>query len=279
MSDAPGRWLGDPSSRHQYRYHDGTRWTEHVSDNGAVGFDPLPPGMSGSTPGYPAPVRTVYVSAPRYNGLAIASMVLGIVWVYWIGSILAVIFGHVALSQIKNSQGGQRGRGMAIAGVVLGYVGIATLAALIVVVATVGIDSDPTAADCRSDALELSVAENAYHVARGTYATETQLVAEGYLDEVTDLHDVVLLGGGADYRILATSECTNPRIALAGHSSQRNQRAAASGAATAQITSTTSSPVGNALPGVRTARTVSESAAAGSAFATVSIASGSFASG
>jgi hypothetical protein len=31
-----------------------------------------------------------------YNGLAIASMVLGILWLYWIGSILALIFGLVA---------------------------------------------------------------------------------------------------------------------------------------------------------------------------------------
>jgi hypothetical protein len=51
-------------------------------------------------------------------------MVLGIVWVYWIGSILAIVFGHVALSQIKKSGGTQGGRGMAIAGLVLGYVSI-----------------------------------------------------------------------------------------------------------------------------------------------------------
>ncbi len=66
---------------------------------------------------------------------------------------------------------------------------------------------------------------------------------------------------------------------LPGHSSQRNQRAAASGAATAHTRSTTSSPTGNARPGVSTARTVSDSAAAGSNFATASTASGSLASG
>src|SRR5205823_14978879 len=61
------------------------------------------------------------------SGLAIASMVLGIVWVFWVGSLLAVIFGHVALSQIKRSVGTLGGRGMAIAGLVLGYLGLATL--------------------------------------------------------------------------------------------------------------------------------------------------------
>jgi len=62
---------------------------------------------------------------PGTNGLAIAAMVLGIIWIYWIGSILAIIFGHIALGQIKRT--GQSGRGMAIAGVVLGYVGLGTL--------------------------------------------------------------------------------------------------------------------------------------------------------
>jgi hypothetical protein len=69
----------------------------------------------------------------RTNGLAIASMVLGILWLYWIGSLLAVIFAHVALSQIKRANGWQRGRGMAIAGLVLGYVGIALLLIVIIV--------------------------------------------------------------------------------------------------------------------------------------------------
>jgi hypothetical protein len=59
------------------------------------------------------------------NGLAIAAMVLGILWVYWIGSILALVFGYVARDQIKRS--GQQGDGMAIAGIVLGWVGIGFL--------------------------------------------------------------------------------------------------------------------------------------------------------
>src|SRR5262249_29300948 len=129
---------------------------EHVSDAGRTSIDPVTP----SDDAVPPPARTpggfeqrgaVYVASPpqmaypggstvyvvqqKTNGLAIASMVLGIVWVYWIGSILAVVFGHVALSQIKKSGDAQRGRGMAIAGLVLGYVGVAIL--LLVVVAAI----------------------------------------------------------------------------------------------------------------------------------------------
>jgi uncharacterized RDD family membrane protein YckC len=36
----PARWAPDPLGRHQYRYWDGTQWTEHVSDDGRVGNDP-----------------------------------------------------------------------------------------------------------------------------------------------------------------------------------------------------------------------------------------------
>ena len=70
---------------------------------------------------------TRLAALPSVNGLAVASMVLGIVWIYWVGSVLAIIFGHIALSQIRKNPN-LRGRGMAIAGVVLGYVGMAVFA-------------------------------------------------------------------------------------------------------------------------------------------------------
>jgi hypothetical protein len=72
-------------------------------------------------------------STSETNGMAIASLVLGILWLYWIGSILAVIFGHIALGQIARSQGRSAGRGMALAGVILGYIGIAVLVIVILV--------------------------------------------------------------------------------------------------------------------------------------------------
>jgi hypothetical protein len=89
----------------------------------------------------PAPAAA---AAPRStNGLAIAAMVLGIVWVYWLGSILALIFGYVAKGQINQSAGRQAGKGMAIAGIVLGWVGVGTLL-LCIVLFMVGIKSSPT---------------------------------------------------------------------------------------------------------------------------------------
>lgn len=63
------------------------------------------------------------------NGLAIASLVLGIVWVMGVGSILALVFGYVAKGQIEASDGAQSGHGLAIAGIVLGWVGVAVVLA------------------------------------------------------------------------------------------------------------------------------------------------------
>ena len=56
--------------------------------------------------------------------------------------VFTVIFGHIALSQIKKSEGTQRGRGMAIAGVVLGYVGLG-LGVLILAAGAIQISSSP----------------------------------------------------------------------------------------------------------------------------------------
>ncbi len=38
---SPPAWHPDPTHRHQLRYHDGTRWTAHVSDGGVGGSDPI----------------------------------------------------------------------------------------------------------------------------------------------------------------------------------------------------------------------------------------------
>ena len=44
MTDSTGsyaaNWYPDPLGRHEYRYHDGTRWTEHVASHGRQSVDP-----------------------------------------------------------------------------------------------------------------------------------------------------------------------------------------------------------------------------------------------
>jgi len=72
-------------------------------------------------------------AAPKTNGYAIASLVLGLVWIYGVGSILALVFGYMAKKAIDASNGRETGRGMAIAGIVLGWIGVAGVILVIIV--------------------------------------------------------------------------------------------------------------------------------------------------
>jgi hypothetical protein len=62
-------------------------------------------------------------SSPRTNGFAIASLVLSLT-VFFIGPILAIIFGVIARRQIRESRGTQGGDGLALAGLIIGIVAL-----------------------------------------------------------------------------------------------------------------------------------------------------------
>jgi len=77
--------------------------------------------MSTSIP----PSVQVQQTGRQNSSLAIASMILGILgWTFLpiLGTIGAIITGHIAKSEIKNSRGSLSGDGMATAGLVLGYI-------------------------------------------------------------------------------------------------------------------------------------------------------------
>ena len=97
-----------------------------------------PPPPAAAFPGpygqpYVQPYGYQYPYAPlrRTNGFAIASLVLGILWLYWVGSILALVFGYIARSQIQER--GESGGGMATAGIVLGWIGVGFIGLAMVV--------------------------------------------------------------------------------------------------------------------------------------------------
>jgi hypothetical protein len=88
-----------------------------------LGVMPYQPGY------YPA------VNTPT-SGLAIGSLVCGILELFTLGfaAIPAVILGHLARNQIRRT--GERGDGMAIAGLVLGYLGIGIWTLIIIALAS-----------------------------------------------------------------------------------------------------------------------------------------------
>jgi hypothetical protein len=100
------------------------------------GYGP-PPGHGQSSFGGPPIAQPQWAQPPGQqqrgtNGMAIASFVLGLVWLCAIGSTLAIVFGFIALGQIKRSS--QGGRGLAITGIVLGVLGIIATAITVVFV-------------------------------------------------------------------------------------------------------------------------------------------------
>jgi hypothetical protein len=66
------------------------------------------------------------------SGKAIGSLVCGLVVVFFPLSIVAIILGHWALSEIRRSSGRLTGRRMAIAGLILGYSGISLVPLIMV---------------------------------------------------------------------------------------------------------------------------------------------------
>ena len=95
------------------------------------GYQPPP------VPGYWSPPPAPgFVPVTRTNGLAIASLVLGILWLFWLGSLVGLVLGLVALKQIKGRN--QGGRGIAIAGVVLSVLWLVGFVVAVIVGASKG---------------------------------------------------------------------------------------------------------------------------------------------
>ncbi len=85
----------DPLGRHQLRYYDGARWTEHVSDGGVVSADSV--AGVGRVP--PMPSQIVIAPARTTNKNAVASLVLSVLWILGVGSLLAVLLGLQAVAR------------------------------------------------------------------------------------------------------------------------------------------------------------------------------------
>jgi Domain of unknown function (DUF4190)/N-terminal domain of toast_rack, DUF2154 len=99
---------------------------------------PAPP-----TPPPPPPPRPT-TARPKVSGFAVASLVLGILGftcLFMLGSVLAIIFGFIARSEIRRSKGARSGTGMANAGIVLGIVMLALVAVFVAVVIPITYES------------------------------------------------------------------------------------------------------------------------------------------
>lgn len=85
------------------------------------------PSPASASPSLPGPSVT-----PTTSGLAIVSLLCGILFFVFPSAVAAIIFGHISRSDIRRSGGRKTGAGMAMAGLVLGYFGISIIPILII---------------------------------------------------------------------------------------------------------------------------------------------------
>jgi Domain of unknown function (DUF4190) len=177
VSQGPGWWQASDGKWYSPEQVPGTGPTESTGfvpgatepvsqpsypESGVPGYPGTtsPPPGPGQAPSYgPPPVGGYaypaagtsygYTGVPKNNGLAIAAMVCSFFfWIYGLGAILGIVFGFIARSQIRKSNGTQRGEGMALAGIIIGFAGIAIGIILVIVVVAVVHHCDQTGNNC-----------------------------------------------------------------------------------------------------------------------------------
>jgi type IV pilus assembly protein PilA len=72
---------------------------------------------------------------PQTSGKAIVSFTCGLFFFVLPISIVAIVFGHLSLSEIRRSAGRLKGDGLAIAGLVLGYLGVVAIPFILIIAA------------------------------------------------------------------------------------------------------------------------------------------------
>lgn len=182
----------------------------------------------------PGAIPPPHGGTPQTSGKAIGSLICGIINIFPL-FIVAVILGHLALSDIKKSAGRVGGRGLAIAGLVLGYLGIMFIP-IILIIAAIAI---PNLLRAKMAANEASAAASVRDLYRAEAAyTQTHSDA-GFTCNLSDLSSAGLIDS-----TLASGERSGYRLDL-------QNCAAESGSGPANKIQIVASPVRYKQTGVR----------------------------
>jgi type II secretory pathway pseudopilin PulG len=144
-----------------------------------------------ATPPVPDPGPAVTGPAIT-DGKAIASLICGLLFFFFPAAIVAIILGHISLSQIRKSAGRLRGEGLAIGGLVLGYLGIVFIP-VILIIAAIAI---PNLLRARMAANESSAlnAVRTVNLAEMTYMNSH--AERGFTCSLSELHQAGLVDDG-----------------------------------------------------------------------------------
>lgn len=153
------------------------------------------------------PVGT-FVGPQQTSGTAIGSLVCGLLPFFLITPVIAIVLGHVSLSQIKQSAGRLKGKGLAIAGLVLGYGSIAMLP-IILIIAAIAIPNLLRARMAANEATAMS-AVHTLNTAEVSYATMHP--EKGFTCSLSDLkeaglNDQQLADGSKNGYVFELIEC------------------------------------------------------------------------
>ena len=111
--------------------------------------------------------------APRLSRLAAFSLFFGIVWLAGLGSIAAIVCGHLAKQEIRRSPTRIAGKRMATIGLILGYAGVLVISVSVIL----GFRERARLpqvyeASMRTVLRNLATVQDAYHDAHQTYTSD-----------------------------------------------------------------------------------------------------------
>jgi hypothetical protein len=118
--------MSDYNNNNKYQDYAPGEENQYYNDYGFP-INPQHPQAQGTT----KPQQVIVVSSPETSGLAVASLVVGILGLLGLdfcgAFIIGLICGHLALIKINFSQGKLRGKGLAIAGLILNYIPVVVI--------------------------------------------------------------------------------------------------------------------------------------------------------
>ena len=135
-------------------------------------------------PAQPAqPVWPAAAPAPaRHDGLAITSLVSSLLWVMGLGSVVAVVTGHLSRSRAK--QEGREPSGLALAGLVIGYLGVSLMVVGVLAAVAIPVFLNQSAksdtADVKSALRNAAIAEESGFVSSNAYGGTDLLEQQGW---------------------------------------------------------------------------------------------------
>jgi Tfp pilus assembly protein PilE len=183
-------------------------------------FADATPGLG--LPGYAIPTGYAIPSgynAPGTDGKAVASLVLAIVWLGGLGSIAAVILGHLSRSESRRL--GRQPSGLALAGLIIGYLGLALV--LLFVTSAIAIPVFLAQSDkghvvaVKTTLRKAAIAEEMFGVDNEEYTnSESVLVLNGFQPE-NGVTLVIVSASSNDYCLTASYRDSNRRYYYDSH--------------------------------------------------------------